>query len=92
MTPSFWTGAVWAEKRLDDNDCKVIAQLLRSGALDKVEFLYVYNNQIGDDGIKALADALTSSSGALASCQQIALNDNPGSDAPVKEALAARKK
>ena len=42
--------------------------------------------------IKALADALSSSSGALASCQRIHLDRNSASDAPVQQALAARKK
>ena len=42
--------------------------------------------------MKALADTLKSSSGALASCQRIHLDRNSASDAPVQQALAARKK
>ena len=45
------------------------------------------SNQIADDGVAALASALRG--GALPSCTTIALGGNPGSDAPVKEALAS---
>ena len=45
------------------------------------------NNQIADDGVAALASALRG--GALPACTEIDLDDNPGSDAPVKEALAS---
>ena len=45
------------------------------------------NNQIGDDGVAALASALRG--GALPACTYIDLGGNPGSDAPVKEALAS---
>ena len=49
--------------------------------------LFLSSNQIGDDGVTALASALRG--GALPSCTTISLYDNPGSDAPVKEALAS---
>jgi len=45
------------------------------------------SNQIADDGVAALASALRG--GALPSCTTIVLFDNPGSDAPVNEALAS---
>ena len=45
------------------------------------------NNQIADDGVAALASALRG--GALPSCTMIILGGNPGSDAPVDEALAS---
>ena len=45
------------------------------------------SNQIVDDGVAALASALRG--GALPSCTTIVLFDNPGSDAPVNEALAS---
>ena len=43
------------------------------------------SNQIGDDGVAALASALRG--GALPACREIYLRGNPGSDAPVREAL-----
>ena len=45
------------------------------------------SNQIADDGVAALASALRG--GALPACTRIYLNYNPGSGAPVKEALAS---
>ena len=47
-------------------------------------------NQIGDDGVAALASALRG--GALPSCTEISLSGNPGSDAPVEEALASTER
>ena len=57
--------------------------------------LYLEYNQIGDDGVAALASALRG--GALPACRGIGLVGNPGSDAEgvidvdskVKEALAS---
>ena len=45
------------------------------------------NNQISDAGVAALASALRG--GALPSCTEIELDGNPGSGAPVREALAS---
>ena len=50
-------------------------------------WLVLDNNQISDAGVDALASALRG--GALPSCTTIYLHDNPGSDAPVREALAS---
>ena len=44
-------------------------------------------NQIGDDGVAALASALRG--GALPVCTGIYFSGNPGSDDPVKEAMAS---
>ena len=48
---------------------------------------YLDHNQISNDGVAALASALRS--GALPSCMGISLVGNPGSGAPVREALAS---
>ena len=61
-----------------------------SGALAQLTFLNLGENQIGDSGIKALADAV--SSGALASLERVVLDGNPGDSAPVNKALRERKK
>ena len=45
------------------------------------------SNQIGDDGVAALASALRG--GALPACTRIYLFNNPGSEDPVHEALAS---
>ena len=50
-------------------------------------WLVLDNNQISDAGVAALASALRG--GALPSCTSIALTGNPGSGAPVREALAS---
>ena len=55
--------------------------------MPNLKVLRLLNNQIGDDGVAALASALRG--GALPSCTAIGLSGNPGSDAPVKEALAS---
>ena len=44
-------------------------------------------NQIANDGVAALTSALRG--GALPACTTIYLGENPGSDAPVDEALAS---
>ncbi len=49
--------------------------------------LYLDGNQISNDGVAALASALRG--GALPRCTDVDLEGNPGSDAPVKEALAS---
>ena len=49
--------------------------------------IFSVTGQIGDDGVAALASALRG--GALPACTWIYLYDNPGSRAPVDEALAS---
>ena len=62
--------------------------------MPNLEYLSLNENQIGDDGVAALASALRG--GALPSCTTIRLASNPGSDdtgyandSKVKEALAS---
>ena len=52
-----------------------------------MEVLYLMENQIGDDGVAALASALRG--GALPACTRIGLGGNPGSGFPLDEALAS---
>jgi hypothetical protein len=47
--------------------------------------IFSVTGQIGDDGVAALASALRG--GALPACTWINLDGNPGSAAPVDEAL-----
>ena len=58
--------------------------------LDPLQELYLNNNEIGDDGVKALASAI--SSGAMASLQQLVVDEGPlGSEHPaLKAACDAR--
>ena len=53
-----------------------------------MERLYLRNNAISDAGMRELAAAVAR--GGLPKCN-IGLYGNPGSDAPVREALAQRK-
>ena len=73
--------------QMGDGAAAALAALLEEGAMPNLEELHLDRNQIGDDGVAALASALRG--GALPACKFIFLGDNPGSDAPVKEALAS---
>ncbi len=73
--------------RMGDGAAAALAALLEEGAMPNLKALYLNNNQIAEDGVTALASALRG--GALPSCRGIGLGGNPGSDAPVKEALAS---
>ena len=66
-----------------------VAALLEEGAMPNLKLLLLHKNQISDAGVAALASALRG--GTLPSCTKIGLRDNPGGDAPVKEALALRR-
>ena len=58
------------------------AALIRPAACTEI---LLSKSQISNDGVAALASALRG--GELPSCVLIDLDDNPGSDAPMKEAL-----
>ena len=60
------------------------------GSLAKLEQLFLYNNQIGDAGMTALAGAIAS--GSLPALKRVYLCGNPESYAPVKKALTERKR
>ena len=55
-----------------------------------IQFLNLNNNQIGDVGLTALANACAS--GSLAKLTRVLLGGNPGSSAPVDKVLRDRKK
>ena len=55
-------------------DCKIIADLIASGALARCQALCLNGNQIGDPGLASLADACAR--GALAQCQELDLSEN----------------
>ena len=46
-------------RHLQDHHLQLLGTALTSGALPALEKLYLYNNQIGDVGISALADAVS---------------------------------
>ena len=76
--------------QMGDGAAAALAALLGEGAMPNLKELGLNNNQIGNDGVAALASALRG--GALPACTEsteIYLYGNPGSDAPVKEALAS---
>ena len=73
--------------QMGDGAAAALAALLEEGAMPNLKALYLNNNQIAEDGVAALASALRG--GALPACTRIYLNYNPGSGAPVKEALAS---
>ena len=66
-----------------------------SGALASLEKLSLFQNAIGDEGMSALAKAITpdkDGKGALASVKIIDLAGNPGDAAPVDRVLREREK
>ena len=73
--------------QMGDGAAAALAALLEEGAMPNLKFLNLRINQIGDDGVAALASALRS--GAMPACTDIGLDNNPGSGAPVREALAS---
>ena len=73
--------------QMGDGAAAALAALLEEGAMPNLQVLGLGRNQIADDGVAALASALRG--GALPACTRIALGGNPGSGAPVKEALAS---
>ena len=73
--------------QMGDGAAAALAALLEEGAMPNLYVLDLRDNQIGDDGVAALASALRG--GALPACTEIDLCGNPGSRAPVKEALAS---
>jgi len=76
--------------RMGDGAAAALAALLEEGAMPNLKDLKLYGNQISNDGVAALASALRG--GALPSCTRIDLRDNPGSEAPVKRALASHER
>ena len=75
------------DNQMGDGAAAALAALLEEGAMPNLWELRLDDNQIGDDGVAALASALRG--GALPACTTIGLGGNPGSDAPVEEALAS---
>ena len=47
---------------------------MRAGALPALQELYLHHNRIGDDGMRALASAI--SSGAMSGCSLVDLDNN----------------
>eukprot|EP00964_Phaeocystis_antarctica_P146975 scaffold113433_cov51-Phaeocystis_antarctica.AAC.1 len=76
---------------MGDGAMAALVALLEEGAMPNLKGLYLFSNQISDAGMAALASALRG--GALPSCRGILLHGgngrNPGSGAPVLEALAS---
>jgi hypothetical protein len=80
--------ALWlGRNQMGDGAAAALAALLEEGAMPNLKALWLGNNQIADDGVAALASALRG--GALPACTAIDLHGNPGSGAPVDEALAS---
>ena len=64
----------------------------RNGALASVQALGLAGNRIGDDGLKALAEACRAN-GALPNCKNINVDGNPASEEAqqaVEDALKQR--
>ena len=75
------TNLNWRSKGLNADDGKAIACLISSGSLDKLTWLGLWDNQIGDEGIKAFSSALSS---ALATLTWLDLDSNQIGDEGMK--------
>ncbi len=76
------------EDRLDDRAMQVFAIAIASGALPKLESLFLNFNSIGYVGMQAFASAVAS--GALPKCTSISLIGNPASQQAVSDAIKNR--
>ena len=86
-----------SNNQISDAGVTALASALQGGALPSCTFFDLANNQISDRGVIAFASALRE--GALPSCTKtgwggimLEHNMNPGSDAPVEEALASAER
>ena len=68
-----------------DAEAGQLAALLRSKACSRLEWLHMTSNEIGDEGMRQIAEVLTN--GTVPACTTIVLEDNPGDVRPVEAAL-----
>ena len=66
-----------------------LVDLVNQNGLASLECLSLGSNNISDEGLRSLASAVAR--GGLPSCRSIELAGNPGSAAPVQEALRQRR-
>ncbi|CAK0822494.1 unnamed protein product [Prorocentrum cordatum] len=59
-----------------DEEAQHLAAVLASGALPRLQKLYLWNNRVGDEGAARLAEALRAP-GALPQLQELSLRGNP---------------
>ena len=78
----------WSNKGLTDGDCKVIGFLIAAKFMPALRNLELYGNNIGDEGAKAIADALKSGTAVLT---KLSLYGNYISDDGVKAIAEALK-
>ena len=57
--------------------------------LPRLQRLFLFNNEIGDAGMRALGTAIAG--GGLAALTYVYIHGNPGSDEPVNAALRQRR-
>ena len=75
--------------RLGDATVNHLVDLVNQNGLADLECLSLGSNNISDEGLRSLASAVAR--GGLPSCRSIELAGNPGSAAPVQEALRQRR-
>ena len=69
-----------------DAEAATFAKVIASGALASLQTLGLGYNRIGDDGLKALAEACRAK-GALPKCTYINIDGNPASSKEAQEAV-----
>ena len=65
---------MWSAKSIDVAEARLVARLVESGSFAQVTWLSLGNNQIGDDGIAAIAAACRGS--RLAQLKELSLSRN----------------
>ena len=73
-----------------DNELVQLARVLSSGVAKRLVLIHLAINQIGNVGLKALAEVITN--GALPQLSMVVLQGNPGDASIVHKALEARAK
>ena len=70
----------WSRRNLTDADCHVIADIFRANSAYTINPLVgmfsLNHNNVGDEGMVAIADALKLSNSLLAKCTDVWLNNN----------------
>ena len=70
----------WSRRNLTDADCHVIADIFRANSAYTINPLVgmfsLNHNNVGDEGLVAIADALKLSNSLLAKCTDVWLNNN----------------
>lgn len=78
-----FSGLGWGNSEIDK-----VCELLNSGLVSHIEFLHLASNNVRDAGMHKLAEVVAN--GKLPNCIKIVLDNNPGDETPVVDALQSQ--